>query len=353
VNKITTILLGFFLIGCQSIPGNNNDVAAQVDVLQHAKKYDSALNVIDQQEQPELFESERAEVVMARNIYIEGQTQLIKAALKQHEWYKARVLIQESLKAAPSSEELLELSTQTAQMEQSFINEKLAIQSLAEGQYLINSIPTFEAITQSVPDKLKYRRELNRMQQRSQQLAKTLLDYAHVNFKNKNYQTAQNALDISVQLDPDSSAPELEQQLDQYWQQKSQQERENTARLRRLSIQKVENQLEAALDESDLLKAQKLMAKLWDMDANNPIRFEQQRYLNEALANRIETGLRRGEDLYNDGSIAEALTIWKALLPLQPGHVGLNERIARAERFLANIKRLKTSSESDSEASTQ
>lgn len=352
MKKITSLLFSIFLFGCQTIPGNNADIAAQVDVLQHAKKYDSALDIIDHHEHPELFEAERAEVVSARDTYIDSQTALINASLNQHQWYKARVLIQESLKAAPTSEQLLALGTKANQMEQSFINEKLAIQSLAEGQYLINSIPTFEAITESVPDKLKYRRELSRMQQRSQQLANTLLDYAQVNFDNKNYQTAQDALDIAVQLNPESSAPELEEQLAQYWKKKSQRERADSAKKRQATLQAIEKQLTAALDAADLLKAQKLMARLWDMDANNPIRFEQQRHLNEALANRIETGLRRGDQLYNDGNLVDALTIWNSLLPLQPGHVGLNERISRAERFIANLERLQIESETAAETET-
>lgn len=334
------IITLIFISGCQSLSINDRDIKAQVVVLQQANKYDAALDVIDHNDQPEQYDLERKAVADARDQYIETQVNLIQTSIELHEWYKARMFLQDALRAVPSSERLQKLSEETDQKERAYIDEKLAIQRLAEGQYLISSLPTFEDITQSAPDRLKYRRELNRMQNRSLSLAKILVQYAQLNFDNQNYQTAQDAIEIAKRLDPTTSAPELEKLLKDHWSLQQRKSNAAIAKQRKKAINILETQLISALSEGNLLEAQQLMAKLWDVDANNPIRFDQQRNLNEALANRIETGLRRGEQLYNAGNITEALTVWAGLLPLQPGHVGLNERIARAKRFLSNLERL-------------
>lgn len=64
------------------------------------------------------------------------------------------------------------------------------------------------------------------------------------------------------------------------------------------------------------------------------------RDLDALVSSKVEVEYDMAVRLYSQGDIEEAVIAWKNILPLNPDNVKLKSDIARAERVLANIKRI-------------
>ena len=62
--------------------------------------------------------------------------------------------------------------------------------------------------------------------------------------------------------------------------------------------------------------------------------------LQAAIRQQIALGIQKGQALYSQGRIQQALDIWRATARLDPENRVLQEHIRRAERFLGYLQRL-------------
>ncbi|GLS27344.1 hypothetical protein GCM10007877_30630 [Marinibactrum halimedae] len=68
--------------------------------------------------------------------------------------------------------------------------------------------------------------------------------------------------------------------------------------------------------------------------------------INAIIDAEIAAGIERGESLYSQGLLNQALDVWRQLLILDPNNSAVIERISRTERFLEKLQRLQARSNS-------
>ena len=74
---------------------------------------------------------------------------------------------------------------------------------------------------------------------------------------------------------------------------------------------------------------------------------ELQRELEATIAGRVEVLMKKGDDLYAEGHIAEARQLWGEATQLAPQSPELAKRLERADRVLERLQELKNGAGND------
>ena len=154
------------------------------------------------------------------------------------------------------------------------------------------------------------------------------------------FDMAHSAYDSARQLDPKIDDLKLRKALTAHAEQQASNNAILEAANRSLKIDALNGQFESAMRDGNLLRAQQIMEKLIALDGSDPKHIAQRVQLQNAIQAVLDLGIKDGDQKYNAGDINGALAIWTNILPLSPGHPGLVERIARANRFLQRLEEL-------------
>lgn len=100
--------------------------------------------------------------------------------------------------------------------------------------------------------------------------------------------------------------------------------------------------LQQALRSGDLFSARKLLNQIQQQAPQHPQLKPLQSQFETQVKTRIDYAIRRGNALYSQGEINQALSVWREARILAPDNVELQANIARAEKLLENLKVLST-----------
>jgi tetratricopeptide (TPR) repeat protein len=100
------------------------------------------------------------------------------------------------------------------------------------------------------------------------------------------------------------------------------------------------NQIEEALDQQQLLEANRLIQRARTMkpDAEEIEPLDGQ--LAEKISRQVERYLADGNDFYRRGSFERAKQVWETALELDPENLTVRAQVDRVKRVLANIREL-------------
>lgn len=96
--------------------------------------------------------------------------------------------------------------------------------------------------------------------------------------------------------------------------------------------------LQKALRSGDLFTARKLLTRLQQQAPQHPQLRPLQSQFDTQVKTRVDYAIRRGNALYSQGEINQALSVWREARILAPNNVELQANIARAEKLLENLK---------------
>ena len=116
-------------------------------------------------------------------------------------------------------------------------------------------------------------------------------------------------------------------------------------------IQQIVDAYEKAYADGDLLKARKHVNKLSSLEPADTAIKRMEADLDAAIAFKVERGIEDGRTLYSRGQIQPAVDAWNELMPLEPDNEELNAHIARANRILDKLDKLKKKSASSDDSS--
>ena len=339
--KVAVLLsLAIFLSGCQSLLIQRTP-NGQIDYLIAQDRYDNAMEVAERANEEGIgIDIDRIQAL--KNDYVELQLHRAEDQAQLFNWFNARSLLTDALRLNPDTPELQTALNGVIQRENNYIDLKIASLGMDEAKFIISTLPVYKDIVNRSQDKLKYSRELFSMERRSQDLSLDLVGYARANFENGQVEIADQALTLAMKLNENIKEVELNLAIKTRLEQLRSTKQANENRVRQRKLTSLSEQFSQAVSNRKLEQAQMLMGELWRLAPDDPVRNQQQNLLNQAINEYIQAGIRRGEQLYNQGQITDAIDAWQLLLVVQPSHRGINQRIERAERFVENIERLKT-----------
>jgi len=321
-----------------SMLGQTTDERIATYIAGH--QYDKAIALIDQEPASKERQSERDAVVDARSAYIDATIESANQLIQSQSWYPVELLLQEAMAALPSQSDFIALEAVRAQDELHYIAVHSTRLHIDEAHYLTLITPTTQLLAEVFPQQRPYVNAYKDLQRRKTRLAKILLEDSRLAIEMDQFGMAQSAYDSALLLDPHSEDSVLARALTANAQQQAASTASLEAANRSLKIDALNGQFESAMRDGDLLSAQQIMEKLIILDGSNPTHVAQRVQLQNAIQTVLDIGIKNGDQKYNGGDIKGALAIWEGILPLSPAHMGLIERISRANRFLQRLEEL-------------
>jgi tetratricopeptide (TPR) repeat protein len=117
------------------------------------------------------------------------------------------------------------------------------------------------------------------------------------------------------------------------------------------AIRHIVDAYEKAYANGDLLQARKHVSKLSSLEPEDTAIKRMEADLEAAIAFKIKRGIETGRTLYSRGQIQPAVDAWSELVPLEPDNEELNAHIARANRILDKLDKLKKKGASNDDSS--
>ncbi len=208
---------------------------------------------------------------------------------------------------------------------------------LARGRYLLEIRPHEQGLFQSQSGNFFANRRYQAYRREVAEVSEQLYNAGMRALEKEEYGLAMEALSVSNRLSPDPAVREL---LSEMWK-RAQAELEQTRNIEAEMAKEHWPELEAGFNRSiqagDLARAKRIVAEMEKIDPEKASAYRKQ--IDRQIEWKVRAQLSRGQLLYGQGFLREALNVWQEALELKPGDPELMENISRARRFLENIDR--------------
>lgn len=340
--------------GCAML-ASYDKMEPQIDQWVESKQYDRALDAlgsVDAKDPQYLQASEKRRKVeaLAANYEQEIRRQT-RSDLDKGKWAEALDTYDEALDRLPQSAVLKDGLAQLHQ-EQDEELERLELERLlAHGQWLKETLPTYQAIARVDPRSRNARQRLERKQQEAEEIASELALYGNKALANSHLETADKTLSLAADL---SETPAIGESLKKLRQQQAKvQAKARAERAKRRQRQHAAEQarerrvaglLKAyrkAYQQKDYTRARKELASLRRADSGNAEWNRLADELEQATDQEAQRLFDLGVSAYSHGQFERAATQWRKALQLKPDHKPSQENLERAERVLEKLQELK------------
>lgn len=277
------------------------------------------------------------------------ETEVIRTARsleQQDDWHSAQKILGDATRILPNSQALSSAEQQLAvrrQLREERVRMELEIH---QGEQLLKDVEAYRRLQQLKGPGLLNWLELKNFNRKRHASAQALYEHAQRALERKDYALAQRGLEVAQGLYGDDLQPEKDQleQIEQGLAYTRKMLRPANPRPARISPAKDDNipitDLQDALKAGDLLSARQHLNELQQRSPQPPQLEPLQKQFQMQLDIRVENAVKRGNELYSQGEIEQALEIWREAALLTPDNVELQSSIVRAEKLLENLKAL-------------
>lgn len=266
---------------------------------------------------------------------------------KQNDWHGAEQILQAAIGVLPDNQALNNAQQQFLQRRQ--LREEQVRMELAihRGEQLLHHADAYQCLRQlKGPGVLTWLEQKN-FQRKCGNSVKALQHHAQQALQRENYALAQRALKVARKLynhDPQQD-DEQRKAIDHDLALANHRLRHSKRQTVRRAPKKKDNKrhitaLQQALEAGDLQSARQHLSRLQKESPQDPRLQPLQSQFQTQLNSRVETAIKRGNDLYSKGEIEKAVEVWREVQALNPDNVELTTNIARAEKVLENLKAL-------------
>ena len=124
---------------------------------------------------------------------------------------------------------------------------------------------------------------------------------------------------------------------------KQEQEKQLDKEKLQAKVKSIKNQFESAMSSGDLPAAQQALANINKLDmTDNAWKTNAKIRLDNTVQTSLEISLKKGQILYSQGDINQALNVWRTAQRYAPNDKKLNDNIKRAATFQKNLLNLTT-----------
>lgn len=341
MHRLLVLTAVVLLSGCAQFYAQQGNVNAQIDTWVEQHRYDRALETIaaldpEHDQYQEL--NQRADVIESkRDTYIEQTLQEAARCEPEGDWAKAVAILDDALERLPNAPEL---QAQRAEYEERRLNsidrsERAIL--LARGRFLLSTRASEEDLLKANPDGFFSQQRYRAFQQELQQVSRQLYAVGRQALYENRSTDAVAALTLSNQLSPNDLSQELLSSIQQAQREERTARRNEETAAAEQQWPVLETGFQQALRLNDLVGARRLVAEMEEIDpeAAQPYREQVQRRIDREAAALAE----RGQLLYSQGFLREALDVWREALQLKPDDPDLQANAQRAETFLENLDR--------------
>ncbi len=362
------LLVTLFTVGCSHLQRAGEIGPAQIREWLEQDEYGNALATLQRQTRLNPDDAMLREwLEMAKqnaNLYAQKQIEAADQLARQDLWEEALQTIDSARQRWPQSAVLRIARDELETRRQRRIDQLQLELLLHEGRSLLESARQHRELEQVNPGYLFLDWNLRKYQARRQAVARRLLELAREVQKEGDLRLAQHCLIMAQRLD---DTPEVRQALHRLPPIERVDESEEFRPLRYRSPANVTEQGQSAdgeqsatftlarqqrlasllskyaraQDHGDLLEARRIMQQMVEIDPSHP-RVRELRQENERLIRSfVEQNTARGDELYSQERIEEAIGVWQRALRLAPSDKELQNKLDRARTALQTLHELK------------
>lgn len=340
------LLLLPLLPGCSVIPMQQQALEGfPPDALQQVRRQSAELDRLQKLDIATLVQQQQ--IKQLHGSLRQFERDVISAASRleqQNDWRGAEQIFYSAARTLPDSRTLSSARQQLAERRQ--LREELIRMELAihRGEQLLKDAKAYQRLRQvKRPGPLTWLEQTS-YHRKCRKSAKELQHYAQRALERQDYSLARRGLQIAQRLyGDDYQGDDIERDLALADRQLRQVKRQSAKPAKASFDNGALTELQQALDAGDLLSARQHLNRLRQRSPRNPQLLFLQSQFRTQLNVRVETAIKRGNDLYSRGDIDRALNVWREAKTLDPDNVELLASIARAEKVLHNLRALSTS----------
>ncbi len=356
--SVAWVLLSIALSGCTQLSLVRPDMTEQVDIWLAEKEYGKVLEYIEilpsthsdyaafQARLPEIqslvtsFEKE----IVGRGEKLTGQKQ----------WQDALEVYETGLAKLPKSATINAAHTRYLAKRAAQLEDLRAEALLAKGAWLTRDTPLQREIARVNPHDSQARRRLKENSREVEKAAGELYACGQWALARGDHSLALRCLKLAHTLKP---TREIGATLGRTRMAVAVQKAKRHGEKRRHSqagvstIQHIVDAYEKAYANGDLLQARKHVIELSNLEPDDTAIKRMEADLDGAIAVKIKRGIETGRTLYSRGQIQPAVDTWSELVGLEPDNEELNAHIARANRILHKLDKLKKKGASSNDSS--
>lgn len=270
---------------------------------------------------------------------------------KQGDWYDAAQVFQAATGVLPDNQALNKAQQQFLQRRQ--LREEQVRTGLAihHGEQLLHNAEAYQRLRQLKGPGVRSWLEQKNFQRKCSNSVKALQHHAQQALQRENYALAQRALKVARKLynhDPQQD-DEQRKAIDHDLALANHRLRHSKRQTVRRAPKKKDNkryiaELQQALEAGNLQSAWQHLSRLRQESPQDPHLQPLQAQFQTQLNSRIKTAIKRGNELYSQGKVEQAVAVWRKAQALEPDNVELTTSIVRAEKVLENLKVLSAES---------
>ena len=328
------------LSACSFLQSFHSQSPEYIDILISEQHYSKAQNVLqnirpDHPDYPALM-AQKARLQKLISTLESTTLAQTKALQKQNKWHQAQQTLHTALAKLPQSPVLRKAEEDFLGARKKRINELNMQIDIHKGIWLKDAEPLLAAIVSTMPDDYERQQQQRAFNREKSRTLKRLVRCSREAMEDELYELGRRCLNLVSAIDKEHKYKEelltARSRLQRHDQiQHQRQIRKTNALLK---------ELKQGYSHENLLRASQHLQQLSHHHQQNS---EEKRYstiLKQELDRGIAQNMDAGRQLYSEGKITEALSIWTSLQKITPENEVLEAHISRARRVLKKLERL-------------
>lgn len=345
---ILTLLSGY---GCSVINSFAVPNQQKITSMLEQHQYKNVLLVTEKQlakqlepDTLEYWQSIDQQVKTAAAEFEQSKASELKQLMRRNEWAQANKEIAFLNQNLPASESLDALFAEFDSERSGYLDALSRSLVKLEAKLLPQTLPLYERMFKAQPDNAAALTRLQQERDKRDRVLSSMRAYAEQAESQKEFGLALNYFRTIQRFD---DSPQVLEDVKRLRGLLARQQKALIAsdKLRELTTAQKQKLADygAALSKQEWIAAKSLLDDMLKQRPSDGELLGQKTYLAEVFATEVTRAKELGESFYSTGNIEQALSIWKAALPMSPDDVQLTGNIERAERILEKVKTLKQS----------
>ncbi len=351
LKKLLLLMSLSFLGGCSFLQSFHSQSTEYVDLLIQEKHYARAQNILQQisPSQPDYpaLMAQKKRLQKLINKLEENTLAQVQKLRKRNKWQQALQTLHSAREKLPESQLLRKAEKDFLAARNKRINELNMEIDIHKGIWLKDAEPLLDAIVRTQPDNYERRQQQQQFKQEKARTLKNLARCAREAMNEELYELGRHCLELVNKIDRKKQYTESLKQT------KAKLQRHDYAwRQQQIKItDELLKELKQGYSHDNLLRASRHLQKL----SSHKQSAEEKQHgsmLKQELDKGIAQNMDAGRQLYSEGKVSEALSIWTSLRQIIPDNEALEAHISRAQRVLKKLERLEKQQSSRVNTST-
>ncbi len=356
MSRFFLLLLILMAGGCTHLPNTGSISLAQINAWLEADEYGNALATLQRQTQlhPE-NDALRSMLLTAQQkagLYAQEKIARANQLAQQNQWDKALQEIDDARERWPQSAVLRVVRDGLEARRQQRIEQLQLELLLHEGRSLLETARQHRELELANPGYLFLDWDLRKYQTKRRTVAQKLLEVGLQVQEEGDIRLAQHCFVMAQRLENSPEVKEALQRLPQIERVEESEEYEPQRHQpvvryasRKVKRQKRVGQLLSEYarvrDQNDLVAARRIMQQMLEINPEHPRVRELKAEQDVLVRQSVQRSIARGDDLYSQERIKEAVEVWEGALKLAPFNKELRNKLDRARTALKTLQEIK------------